>query len=312
LGNNIVRLLVEAGESVRVLARATSDPRPLEGLAIERAGGDIRDSAALAEACRGIDIVIHSAGHVQLGWQQLEQHRAINVEGARNVAIAARAAGARMVHVSAINALGLGTMDQPADEESGLPGIVACPYPVTKRESEQVVLEEVDRGLDATIVNPGCMFGPWDWKPSSGKMLLAVAKFAPIYPVGAVSFCDARDVAAGTIAAASQGKTGRRYILAGHNLWYKDAWQRMARLAGRRGPVSPMGPAFRAIVAPLLDAYTKITGHEGDANSAILMLGRQQHCFTSRRAETELGSRVRAFEETLGDSWSWFRERGYA
>lgn len=312
LGNNIVRQLVEAGQSVRVLARATSDARPLAGLPIERACGDIRDAASLAEACRGIDIVIHSAGHVYLGWQQLDQHRAINVEGARNVAAAARAAGARMVHVSAINALGLGRLDQPADEDSGLPGIVPCPYPVTKRQSEEVVLAEVARGLDANIVNPGCMFGPWDWKPSSGKMLLAVTKFAPVYPVGAVSFCDARDVAAGAIAAARSGVTGRRYILAGHNLWYKDAWQQMARLSGRRGPLSPMGPAFRAVAAPLLDAYTKITGREGDANSAILMLGVQEHCFTSRRAETELGYRIRPFDETLADTWSWFREHGYA
>jgi dihydroflavonol-4-reductase len=258
-----------------------------------------------------VDVVIHSAGHVHLGWRQLDVHRQINVEGARTVAAAARSVGAKMVHVSSLNALGLGQLEQPADEDSALAGIVECPYVVTKRASEQVVLEEVERGLDAAIVNPGCMFGPWDWKPSSGKMLLAVAKFAPVYPTGAVSFCDARDVAAGTIAAARQGKTGRRYILAGHNLWYKDAWRQMARLAGRRGPVSPMGPAFRAIVVPILDTYTRVTGHEGDANSAILLMGRQQHCFTSRRAEAELGYRVRSLEETLTDTWAWFREYGY-
>src|SRR5438046_997000 len=107
LGNNIVRQLVEAGESVRVLARGSSDSRPLEGLPIERAAGDVRDAAAVAQACRGVSIVIHSAGHVHLGWRQLDQHRAINVEGTRNVAAAARAVGARLVHVSAINALGL-------------------------------------------------------------------------------------------------------------------------------------------------------------------------------------------------------------
>ena len=312
LGNNIVRQLVEAGESVRVLARGTSDPRPLDGLPIERVTGDIRDPESIVTAARGIDVVIHSAGHVQLGWRQLEQHRQINVAGAKSVAAAARTAGARLVHVSAINALGLGKLDEPADEDSALPGIVQCPYVVTKREAELVVLEEVARGLDATIVNPGCMFGPWDWKPSSGKMLLAVTKFAPIYPVGAVSFCDARDVAAGTLAAAKHGAKGQRYILAGHNLSYKDAWRQMARLAGRRGPFSPMGPAFRAVVAPILDAYTKITGNEGDANSAILMLGRQQHCFTSRRAQQELGYQIRPLEETLSDTWAWFRQHGYA
>ena len=97
--------------------------------------------------------------------------------------------------------LGSRPLENPADEETALPGIVESTYVVTKRESEAAVLDELQRGLDGVIVNPGCMFGPWDWKPSSGKMLLAVTKFAPIYPTGAVSFCDARDVAAGTIRA---------------------------------------------------------------------------------------------------------------
>jgi dihydroflavonol-4-reductase len=312
VGNNVVRQLLEQGAEVRVLARSTSDPRPLEGLAVERVSGDVRDGAAVAKACSGVQAVIHAAGHVHLGWKQVEQHQAINVEGTRHVAAAARAEGAKLVHVSSSNALGLGRLDRPADEDSALPGIVECPYVVTKREAERVVLAEVGRGLDATIVNPCCMFGPWDWKPSSGKMLLAVTKFAPIYPTGAVSFCDVRDVAAATIAAARQGPTGRRYVLGGHNLSYLTAWRQMAGLAGKRGPFSPMGPAFRLFAVPVLDAYTRLTGHEGDANSAILLMGRQQHCFSSRRAEAELGYRTRPFAETLADTWAWFRERGYA
>jgi nucleoside-diphosphate-sugar epimerase len=312
VGNNLVRQLLAAGERVRVLARASSDPRPLEGLSIERVAGDVRDPAALAGACRGVQVVVHAAGYVHLGWTRLDQQRAVNIEGTRNVAVAAHAAGARMIHVSGINALGLGRLDQPADEESALPGIVECPYVITKREADRIVLAEVARGLDAVIVHPGCMFGPWDWKPSSGKMLLAVAKFAPIYPTGAVTFCDVRDVAAGVLTAATKAPRGRSYVLGGHNLWYRDAWRQMAQLVGKRGPISPMGPAFRAVAAPVLDLYTWATGREGDANSAILLMGRQQHCFSSRRAQEELGYQVRPFAETLADTWAWFRERGYS
>jgi len=311
LGNNIVRHLVEAGENVRVLARSTSDPRPLAELSVERVEGDVRDSVSVENACRGVDVVIHAAGYVHLGWKHLDQQRAINVEGTKAVATAARQTGARLVHVSGINALGLGKLANPADEESGLPGIIECGYVVAKRAAEQAVLEEVNRGLNATIVNPGCMFGPWDWKPSSGKMVLAVAKFAPIYPTGAVTFCDARDVAAGTVAAAKQGRSGQRYILGGENLTYLDAWRQMAALAGHRGPISPMGPLFRAAAVPILDLYTWLTGKEHEANSAVLVMGSQQHCFSSRKAETELGYRCRPFSETLADTWAWFRQWRY-
>jgi dihydroflavonol-4-reductase len=311
LGNNLVRLLLAQGQTVRVLVRPQSDLRALAGLPVERFTGDVTDPAAVRQAVRGAQRVIHCAAHVHLGWQQWAEHRAINVEGTRHVAEAARDEGVRLVHVSAINALGLGRLDQPADEESALEGIVPVPYVVTKRQAEQVVLGLVSQGLDAVIVNPGCMFGPWDWKPSSGKMLLAVARFAPVAPLGAVSFCDARDVAEGTLAAAERGRCGQRYILAGHNLSYWEAWRQMARLAGKRGPWLPMGPVFRAISGPILDFRTWWTGREGDANSAVLRLGRQQHCFSSRRAQEELGYRIRPFHETLQDTWDWFRAHGY-
>jgi len=311
LGNNVVRALVGAGEPVRVLVRASSDPRPLEGLNVERASGDVRDAAAVAAACQGVDVVIHSAGHVHIGWTQLREHLDINVEGTRNVAQAARSAGAKLVQVSSVNALGLGPLMKPADETSAQPGIVECPYVVTKREGERVVLDEVGRGLAATIVNPGFMLGPWDWKPSSGKMLLQVTKFAPLAPLGAASFCDVRDVAAGTIAAASRGKSGERYILAGHNLGYWAAWKQMAAMVGKRGPLLPMGPLFRAASLPVLEIHRRVTRREGDANSATLMMGRQEHCFSSRKAEQELGYRIRPLAETLADTMAWFRERGY-
>jgi dihydroflavonol-4-reductase len=311
LGNNVVRQLVSAGHSVRVLTRGSSDPRPLEGLHVEAARGDVREASAVTAACAGMDVVIHSAGHVHLGWTQLDQHQQINVEGTRHVAAAARAAGARLVHVSTVNALGLGLRTEPADEETALPGIVECPYVLTKRAAEQAVLDEVGRGLWAAIVNPGLLMGPWDWKPSSGKMFLAVAKFAPWAPLGAASFCDARDVAAGTIAASTRAASGRRYILAGHNLTYREGWQVMARIAGQRGPLLPMGPIFRAIVLPIINTWNALAREESSANSAALAMGRQQHCFSSRRAERELGYRIRPLEETLRDMHHWFVEHGY-
>src|SRR5262245_1846013 len=108
LGNNIVRLLAATGEMVRMLPRDECEPPPLADLPVERAGGDVRDAAAVTAAGRGVDVVIHSAGHVRIGWSQGDVQRQINVDGTRHVASAARAVGARMVHVSSVDALGLG------------------------------------------------------------------------------------------------------------------------------------------------------------------------------------------------------------
>ncbi len=312
VGNNVVRRLLKHGQAVRVLARAGADARPLAGLDIEIARGDVRDRQAVAAAMQGVNQVIHAAGHVHIGWSDLDAARAINVEGTRHVAEAALATGARMVHVSSIDALGVLRRGDLGDENTAPSGGVLCPYVVTKRESEAVLLEVVGRGLHASIVNPGYMIGPYDWKPSSGRMLLQVARGWGLWaPLGANVFCDVRDVADAIRAALRQGQAGRRYILGGPLLSYFQAWRVFAKATGATPPVFPAGPLIRLGAGYFGDLVALLTGREPDVNSAAVRISAQRRNFSSARAEQELGYRPRPLEETAGDAWSWFRQNGY-
>ena len=139
LGNNVVRMLVEKGRDVRVLTRKSSDSRPLADLPVEIWEGDIREEDSVHEAVAGMDVVIHCAGYVHVGWSGLELARAINVTGTELIAQASLSANARMIHVSSVDALGVGSPDMPADEQSPREGKTPCTYVVTKREAEEVV-----------------------------------------------------------------------------------------------------------------------------------------------------------------------------
>lgn len=312
LGNNIVRNLLAQGTAVRVLARDNSDARPFAGLEIQMARGDMRDRDAVARAVEGVSCVIHAAGYVHIGWRGLAQAREINVEGTRHIAEAARRAGAKFVHVSSLDALGTTERDQPGNEESPRIGGVPCPYVITKREGEQVVLDLVAAGLDARIVNPGFMIGPYDWKPSSGRMLLQVARGWGLFaPLGANCYCDVRDVATGIITAAERGSPGRRYILAGPSLSYFQAWRIFAVATGGTPPVFPAGPILRVAAGRVGDIVTTLTGREPDVNSAAAAVAAQKRYFSSERAERELGYRPRPLLESATDAWRWFRQNGY-
>lgn len=314
LGNNVLRLLAERGEPVRALVRAGSDPRPLEALNVERAEGDVCDAASVRRAVEGVERVVHCAGFVRIGWTKLEEGRQINVVGSRNVAQAARAVGARLAHISTINGLGLGAAAMPANEE--LPysaAYVPCTYVVTKREAELAVLEEVEKGLHGVIASPGFMIGPWDWKPSSGKMILEVARRSPpVSPWGGVSVCDARDVAAGVLAALERGKVGHRYILAGQNMLYFELWSLIASITGGRAPRLRAGPMLPYLAGKFGDWWGALRGREGEVNSAaVAMSGRFLYCASSR-AKDELGYRSRPPEQSIADAWAWFKRHGYA
>jgi len=312
VGNNVVRMLVDRGEPVRVLVREGCDPRPLKDLPVETVWGDIRDPEVVRRACRGVDRVVHSAAHVRIGWTGLELQRAINVEGTRNVARFAAAEGAKMVHVSTVDTLGCRRADQPADEDTPPGKGFPIPYVITKREAEQVVLEEVDRGLAACIVHPGCMLGPWDWKPSSGQLLLAVGRRRPLLaPQGSLGICDVRDVAAAILTALERGLAGRRYITTGPAISYRDAGRVFAEVSGARAPFSPPGPVILGIVGFVCDLWTRLSGHEPPVNSAAIRMARVPKTYSSARAEKELGYQIRPLRQTVEDAWNWFQQYGY-
>ncbi|MFO0895832.1 MAG: NAD-dependent epimerase/dehydratase family protein [Pirellulales bacterium] len=312
LGNNLVRLLLARGDRVRVLARVTSDPRPLAGLDVEVAPGDVCDSQSVERACQGVDRVFHAAGHVHIGWTGQHRHTAVNVGGTRNVAEVARRLGLRMIHVSSTDTIGLGPGAPPYDETNPPGGNPDVPYIVTKIAAEEAVLKAVVEGLNGVIVNPGYLLGPWDWKPSSGRMLLQVASGkALLAPVGSTTFCDARDVAAGAIAAAEVGRVGERYILGGTAIRYRDAWRLMAQITGGRSPLIPAGPIARVLGGIGGGLWQRLTGHEPDINSAAIELASLRKEYSSAKAIRELGYGIRPLEETVRDAWGWFQDQGY-
>lgn len=309
VGNNVTRLLLEQGEKVRVLVRKPSD-RSLSGLNIEIAEGDVRDGDSVALACKDVTHVVHAAALVHIGWQGLTEQQATNVEGTRNVARSALRNGVRMVHVSTVDARGVGSPEQPATEETPLTETVPCPYVVTKRAAEEVIDELIAEGLQAAVVNPAFMLGPWDWKPSSGRMLLRVGSgWAKVAPPGVNSFCDVREVALATIAAARSAPAGRRFILAGYSLSYLEAWTIFARVAGVGKPwLTPPGPISMKVASWYGDWTAKLRGCEGDVNSASIALTALPRYYSSARAIAELGYQLTPVEKLAADAWRWFQD----
>lgn len=314
VGNNVVRLLLDRGRSVRALVRPgrMADDPALAGLRVETAIGALDDESALQAAIDGSSFVVHAAAMVHCGWRHFDEMRRVNVVGTEVVARCARRAGARMIHVSSVDAIGLRSDGRPADEETPPGGMPECPYVVTKREAEEAVLGEIDRGLDAVIVNPVFMLGPWDWKPSSGRMLVEVASGKGLFaPPGGNDFVDVRDVAAGILAAMQRGTTGRRYILGGHPLSYLDAWRVFARVGGRMPPLCRAGPIMLRVAGFAGDVATLFTRRELSVNSAAVKMSMLRHHFSRARAERELGYTCRPFEEAVQDAWAWFVGHGY-
>ncbi|HEY5311517.1 MAG TPA: NAD-dependent epimerase/dehydratase family protein, partial [Pirellulales bacterium] len=223
------------------------------------------------------------------------------------------AGSAQLVHVSTVDTLGTGTRQHAANEETPPDPAVRVPYNLTKREAEQLVLDAAAAGLNAVIVNPTYMLGPWDWKPSSGRMLLHIANGrGMLAPRGGNDFCDVRDVVSGILAAAQRGQPGRRYILGGEPLSYLQAWRMFSQVIGVRGPICRAGPMQIWGAGKFGDVLRRMTGREPDINSAATKMSAEFHHYSFARAAAELGYAPRSAREAATAAWRWFQEQGYA
>ena len=314
LGNTITRQLVDQGHECVALVRDLTDTQPFVDLPIQPIQGDLGSIDVIDQAMDQCDAVIHSAALIHLGWQRLDESMQVNRDGTRAIVQACIKHNCKLVAVGTVNSLAVGSREAVADEETPLDnagGQIPCSYVQSKRAAMEEVRRGVAGGLRASIVHPGFMLGPWDWKPSSGRMILALAKnWTPIAPSGGCSVCDSRDVAAGTIAAIDRGgDDGRQYVLAGHNWMYRKLWDEMSERLGTQKTVMRAGPLQRWIGGTAGDLFAKVTGKEGDMNSAAVKISSQYHWYDSSRAVTELGYQIRPAEESLDAATTWIKER---
>ncbi len=316
LGINLVRSLAESGEEVRVLVRKTSNRKWLEIPNVAFVVGDITDADSIRRAIDGCDKVYHVAGWVQITPWGRKIAEAVNLRGAENVARAALDAGVkRLVHVSSIAAVGHGPKDSPATEEMTWNfDTLHAPYYDTKRGGEERVLGMVREGLDAVVVNPGYIIGPYDVGPSSGQSILDVlTQRLPGCPSqGGIGFVDVREVVEGMRLAMEKGERGERYLLIGENLTYRE----YADLVAQEGGVAPLRRTLPyGLVWSVSSVLTAVgwMGYRkyGDVNLTLAKISFCDHYASSEKARTQLGLAQHPIQKAVADSIEWFEQNGY-
>ncbi len=150
-GVEIVRHLIAKGQRVRVL-----DIEPPPGdMIVEFARADVRDAAAVSQACRGVDKVIHTAAKVPIS-KAGRQFWEVNVEGTRHVLQAAlENKVSKVVHLSS-SAVQMSEVN-PVDEDA--PYHPVGLYAKTKMEAEKVCREYAAKGLTVDMLRPRTVVG---------------------------------------------------------------------------------------------------------------------------------------------------------
>ena len=309
LGNNIARLAQKRGFSIFSLNRSDRKNKAFEGLNLEVFQCDLADRANLARVFdHQFDVVIHCAANIHIGWKFLDHGMQVNRDGTKHLLDEACKRGIKFIHVSTVNTLAVGTKERIVGEDTPGDGQIQCTYIVSKMAAERLAADAAAAGNDVLIVHPGFMLGPWDWKPSSGRMIQALQGFSPLAPSGGCTVCDPRDVAEAILNSIDRGVVGRHYILGGENLTYLELWRYISEELGKRGPFTYLRAPGRIMAGTIGDTISKFIHHELDFNSAAVSISSQIQWYTSERAITELGYQPRPAAESIRDAVQWMRE----
>jgi dihydroflavonol-4-reductase len=312
VGSAVVRRLVRAGNTVRVLVRPTSDRRNLKQLPVEQVIGDLTDSASLYQALIGCTSLFHVAADYRLWVPDPASIYASNLIGTRNIMQAALEADVeRIVYTSSVATLGRNADGQPADELTpALLDDMVGHYKRSKFLAEREVREMVEKhGLPAVIVNPSTPVGPGDIKPTpTGRMVADAAKGRmPAYVDTGLNIVHVDDVAAGHLLAFQRGQIGERYILGGENLSLKQILVMIAGFTGRHPPRVRLPHDLVLPIAYIAEGWARMAGYQTLTLTVDgLRMSKKRMYFSSDKARRELGYAPRPAADALRDAVNWF------
>ena len=316
VGSAVLRHLVAAGAAVRVLVRPSSDRRNIAGIACETVEGDLTDRHSLDVAVAGCEAVFHVAADYRLGLADPAPLYAANVEGTRNLLVAAAAAGVpRIVYTSSVAAIGLSDDGSPVDETSiGRLENMIGHYKRSKflAEAEAVRLAR-DEGVPVVVVNPAAPFGPRDIKPTpTGRIVVEFARGRmPAYIETGLNVVHVDDVAAGHLLAFERGTVGERYILGGDNMTLREILVVLGAHLGRRAPGVRLPRALVLPIAWMAEAASRITGGEAKVTVEAVRMAKKPMYYSSDKARAALGYAPRGGAAALIDAADWYRDNGY-
>ena len=316
LGGAVARAIADAGHEVRTFQR-----RPADIPGIDDSLGSVTDPAAVADAVRGMDAVVHLAAKVSLAGDPAEFER-VNVGGTRNMLAAASGlasdAPVRFVYISSPSVahsgdsiMGDGAL--PAD-----PGSARGDYARTKAQAEMLALAADSARLSVVAVRPHLVWGPGDTQLVQRVVDRARSGRLPLLGHGAALIDTIYvDNAASAIAAALEHAPevhGRSYVVTnGEPRPVAEMLAGICRAAGVTPPSARIPASVARTAGSLIEALWRVRPGQ-DEPPMTRFLAEQlstSHWFDQRAARADLRWQPSvSIDEGLRRLAEWARDRG--
>jgi nucleoside-diphosphate-sugar epimerase len=314
LASHVIAELLKRGYFVRGMDRGNQGALIPCSANYERVVGELTQSEDINRAVEGCDAIVHVAANTSQRVKDEKIRHQVNVEATRMLLDAAKTNRIRrFVFVSTANTIGYGSATNPGNESFPIGSAFRrSGYALSKQKAEEMVLSEVNNSnLEAVIVNPTFMIGPYDSKPSSGKILLMFHNRSHIFLTsGGKNFIHVRDVATGVCQALEKGRKGERYLLGNENLTYSRFFK-MATEASGLNQKQVVIPRFLLIAVGMVTDCLRKLGLQTElsaVNARILCIRNYYDC---SKAVSELNLPQTPVQNAIQEALDWFTTNGF-
>ena len=314
LGNNIIRMLGhDDNAEVRAFVLNGESISSLHNLKCSIYYGDVTKADTLNSVFEGSGdaeiFVIHCAAVVYIKSKYNSRVYDVNVNGTKNIVDKVLEYKAKLIYVSSVHAIPEKSDGNLISEVSIFnPDNVVGLYAKTKAEAARYVMDSVkDKGLNACIVHPSGIFGPYDFSNSHLTALVReiVRGKLPMCVKGGYDFVDVRDVAKGIIMACDKGKKGECYIMSGEFVSIKKLADLVCDVVGRKRIKIVLPIMIAKIVAPFYEMYYNVKGKTPLFTRYSLYTLSSNSNFSNEKAKRDLGFATRDITNTVKDMVMW-------
>lgn len=241
----------------------------------------------------------------------------INVDGTRVILDAAKKLGVeKIVFTSTAGVLGP-SGNRPVKESDPRIGAVMNEYEDSKTQAEALCMQYCSSyGMHIVIVNPPRIYGPGIETESN-----AVTKLAKLYMQGkwrimpgdgtkTGSYVYIDDVVNGHVLAMQNGRSGQRYILSGVNASYKEFFDVLANVTGKKLRLFNLPVWAMLLAGSGMMLRTKLTGKPPLLTPKWIKKYLYNWSLSCEKAAQELGYTYIPLREGLQKTVTWLKQQG--
>lgn len=274
--------------------------------------GDIRNPDTYRDTLKSCAYVIHIAASTQVYPRRNANCYSINTDAVKHLAQEIlQSSVKRLIHIGTASSFGSATKSTFRTELSDFNlASYGMDYINSKQMAQAHLLHlHATQQLPVIIINPTFMIGPYDYLPSSGRLLKALLSGAlPGYTHGGRSFVYSGDVADAIVNALTLGRNGQCYITGGENLSYKDFFILASTIYNKPFTLKRIPLVFTHVLGFLSSAWARLTKKPPILSFGVSLLAGKYQFYSSAKASAELNYNITPLSKAIKESVDWMVE----